>query len=204
MNTTYTYPNAIIYRIVCNETGEVYIGSTVGGLTDRMDRHRSDAKRYNTWVTSGSVGKRPRPFCCSIQILNRNNYTVFQIEPYPCNTKTELCLREGDIQIQYKNSIGALCVNVRVAGGYARAGGEVIYRKQYFKQYNEENAEKIREQSKQYYKKNTTKRLFREGVKHDCAVCAGRYTYSSKARHFRSQKHQRAMQCATQASAHHD
>ena len=181
-----------------------------------MSLHRASAKRYNKWITSGSVGNRPDGcHCCSIQILNRGNYTVFQIESYPCNTKTELCLREGDIQIQYKNSIGDLCINVCIAGAHARAGGKVEYSKQRYidnadtirkqrKQYYKNNADTMREQSKQYYKANTTKVSARIGVKHHCAVCAGRYTHGNRLHHIRTHKHQRAMQCATQASAHHD
>jgi hypothetical protein len=224
--TTYTYPDAIIYGIKCDETKELYIGSTVGGLEQRMSVHRHGATVYNTWVTNGSVGKRPNR-CYSIQIMNRGNYTVVQIERCPCNTKTELCLREGDIQLEYKSSIGTLCINNNIAGAHARAGGIVEYDKQYQKQYQKHyatqyrkdnldtireqkkqwykaNVDTIREQSKQYNQKNATKIAAREGVKHDCGVCGGRYTYTSKAKHFRTQKHQRAMQSDTQASAHHD
>jgi len=218
MTTSYKYPNALIYRIVCNETGEVYIGSTVGTLEQRMCVHRTGAKRYNTWVANGSVGKRPDgAHCCSLHILNRGNYEYFEIQPYPCNTKPELYLREGDIQIKYKKELGALCINICIAGAHARAGGKVEYNKQYNKQYYKNNAEKLREQSKQYYKenadticeytkqynqKNATKIAARKKVKHDCAVCGAEYTHGHKARHFKSQMHQRAMQ--SDASAQHD
>jgi hypothetical protein len=217
MNTpSYKYPDAIIYGIKCNETGEVYIGSTVGTLTDRMDRHRASVKRYNKWVISGSVGKRPNGCrCCSIQILNRGNYTVFEIEPYPCNTKTELCLREGNIQIQHKKELGTLCINERVAGAHARAGGELNYWKQYNednlekkheqnKQYRIDNADTIRKKSKQYQQKNADTIREKKNVKHNCSVCGGRYTHGNKSIHFRTKVHQRAMCINDQASAHHD
>jgi hypothetical protein len=200
MNTTYTYPDALIYRIVCNETGEVYIGSTVGKLTDRMNKHRSDATQYNNWVLSGCIGKRPRCFCCSIQILDRNNYTAVEIEPYPCNTKNELCLREGDIQIQYKNELGTLCVNMCIAGAFARAGGKVEYNKQYYI----DNGDTMREYNKQYRKDNSAKIAARDGVKHNCSLCGGRYIHKHRSQHFRTKVHQDAVQCDTQASAHHD
>ena len=231
MTTSYTYPNAIIYGIKCNETGEVYIGSTVRKLERRMDRHRCDATQYKTWVAAD--GKRPR-LCCSIQIIDRGNYCVFQIESYPCNTKTELCLREGIIQMQYKSSMGALCINMCIAGAIARAGGKVEYFKQYNKQYYTDNADTIREQRKQYYtdnadtileqkkqyyienadtirekkkqyrKDNTEKIAARIGVKHNCSVCGGIYTHGNKTHHFKTKVHQRAVQCNEQASAHHD
>jgi hypothetical protein len=198
-NTSHTYPDAIIYGIKCGETGEIYIGSTVKTLEHRMNRHRARATQYNNWVVSGCIGKCPYR-CCSIQILNRGNYTVFEIEPYPCNTLSELFLREGNIQIQYKSSMGALCINMYIAGAHARAGGKVKYKKQYSKQYYIDNADTILEQSKQYYKANTTKVSARIGVKHDCGVCGGRYTHGNRLQHIRTQKHQRA----DQASAHHD
>ena len=174
--TTHTYPNAIIYGIKCGETNELYIGSTVSTLVHRTSVHQTTANRYNKWVANGSVGKRPGGSrCCSTQILNRNYYIVFQIEPYPCNTLSELCLREGELQMQYKSSIGVLCINKRVAGAVARAGSKVEY-------------------DKQYSQKNATKRAIRNGVKHDCSVCGGKYRHGDRAQHFKTQKHQGAMQ----------
>jgi hypothetical protein len=229
MTTTYTYPNAIIYGVVCNKTNEIYIGSTVRTLEQRMSLHRHGTRQYNNWVVSGCIGKCPYR-CCSIQILNRGNYKYFEIESYPCDTKTELYLREGNIQIQYKNEFGSLCINVCIAGAHARAGGRVEYDKQRYienvdtirkqkKQYRIDNADTIREKKKQWYKNNAdtilekqkqydannaTKIAMRMGVKHDCGVCGGRYTHGNRLHHIRTHKHQRAMQCATQASAHHD
>ena len=214
--TTYTYPNAIIYRIVCNETGEVYIGSTVGTLARRMTVHRHAATQYNKWGANGSVGKRPDGCrCCSIQILNRNTYTVFQIEPYPCNTLSELCLREGGIQIQYKKDIGTLCINRCIAGALTRAGGKVKYQKQRYtdnvetireqhKQYYTDNAETICEQQKQYRQKNATKVAAQIAVKHTCSVCGGRYTHGNKAQHFKTKMHQGAMHSDSPPVAKHD
>ena len=102
--------------------------------------------------------------------------------------------------MQYKSSMGALCVNMCIAGALARAGGKV----KYYKQYNEDNLDTIRKQQKQYQQKHATKIAARNKVKHNCSVCAGRYTHVNRARHFRSPKHQDAMCINTQASAHHD
>ena len=184
MNTSFKYPDAIIYGIKCDETNEVYIGSTVRTLEHRMSLHRASAKRYNKWITSGSVGKRQRR-CCSIQILNRNNYSVFEIETSPCNTLSELRLREGEFQMQYKSSMGALCINMCIAGALARAGGVVEYSKQRYI----DNAEKI----KQYKQTNATKIASRAAVKHNCSVCGGRYTCNNRAKHFKTKVHQDAM-----------
>jgi len=73
-----SYENGKIYKIVCNTTGEVYIGSTKAYMSERMARHRSD-KGYD---------------CASKQIIDRGNYTVSIIESYPCKTHDELLWRE--------------------------------------------------------------------------------------------------------------
>ncbi len=38
------YKNSKIYRIVCNETGETYIGSTTQTLTKRLSKHKENFK----------------------------------------------------------------------------------------------------------------------------------------------------------------
>jgi hypothetical protein len=58
-----------IYKITCNITGEIYVGSTILTLENRLSRH----KYFNG----------PRN-CTSIQIIARNDYTMELIEDYPC------------------------------------------------------------------------------------------------------------------------
>mmetsp|Transcript_32665 Transcript_32665/g.38319 ORF Transcript_32665/g.38319 Transcript_32665/m.38319 type:complete len:103 (+) Transcript_32665:95-403(+) len=41
------YKNGKIYKIVCNETNEIYIGSTTQTLTDRLCQHVSKFKHNN-------------------------------------------------------------------------------------------------------------------------------------------------------------
>ena len=69
------YKNSIIYEIVCNITGERYIGSTKRRLNQRMCQHKE--LRYS-----------------SKQIIERNNYTESILEHYPCNDKDELRQQE--------------------------------------------------------------------------------------------------------------
>jgi len=70
------YKNGKIYKIVCNETNEVYYGSTIIKLKYRINRHRNSN------------------MCMSRQIINRNNYYYELIEDYSCNNKYELETRE--------------------------------------------------------------------------------------------------------------
>ena len=48
------YKNGKIYKIECNETGEVYYGSTTRKLCDRMTDHR---RGYRFWLEGNNVGK---------------------------------------------------------------------------------------------------------------------------------------------------
>jgi len=55
----------IIYEIVCNETGERYIGSTIQTLKERIKNHKTDVKRE----------------CCSSkQIIERGNFNANVLE----------------------------------------------------------------------------------------------------------------------------
>ena len=66
------------------------------------------------------------------------------------------------------------------------------------KDYYENNKEKLLEKQKQYEKeyreKNKEKILERRNQKCKCE-CGGKYTYSSKARHLKSKKHQKKKKC---------
>ena len=67
-----------IYKIVCNETGEQYIGATCQKkLCTRLAQHVS--KHNNT---------------TSRTIIDSGNYEICLIENYPCNCKDELHMRE--------------------------------------------------------------------------------------------------------------
>ena len=71
------YQNAKIYKIVCNNTGKQYIGSTVQNrLSSRLATHKNK-----------KIGS-------SKEIIEGGNYSIILIENYPCNSKDELHKRE--------------------------------------------------------------------------------------------------------------
>ena len=70
------YSQSKIYKIVCNETGKIYIGSCIIDLDKRLWNHKSQRD------------------CSATQILDRNNYEILLIENYPCKTNEELRWRE--------------------------------------------------------------------------------------------------------------
>ena len=125
------YKNGKIYQLVCNETGEVYIGSTRQDLEVRLTKHKSDGLNIS--------GKRNH-VCVSKQIIDRNNYYIELLENYPCNNQFELQRKEGE----YQRAIE--CINKVIAG---RTHKEWIednkqHRINYGKTYAIENAEAIK------------------------------------------------------------
>ena len=75
------YNNGKIYKIVCNITGDQYIGSTVQSLCVRKGGHVSDSTKE-------------KQKCMVSTIILRGNYDMCLIENYPCTNKEELHKRE--------------------------------------------------------------------------------------------------------------
>jgi hypothetical protein len=69
----YTRGKSKIYRICCNETGEVFYGYTIIQIDKKMNNLRSKSSK-----------------CISKQIINRDNYYYQVVEYYWCNNKNEL------------------------------------------------------------------------------------------------------------------
>ena len=123
------YQNGKIYKIECLTTNKIYIGSTTQPLSKRLTNHVSEYKRY----LNGKV-----PYITAFDILKGNNYRIYLIEKYSCDTKEELLSKEG----QYIRSLE--CVN-KVIPCRTR------------KQYKEDNKEKMQEYHKHYYESNKKK-----------------------------------------------
>tara|TARA_R110000782_G_scaffold145179_1_gene237950 strand:- start:11 stop:592 length:582 start_codon:yes stop_codon:yes gene_type:complete len=173
------YSKSKIYKIVCNETGETYYGSTTVLLSQRIGKHRL----YNS--------------CSSRCIIERGNYDYSLIEEFPCESKEQLHKRE---RWYIENND---CVNVRVEGRtqkeYQNANKEKIQERK--KQYYQANKEKIqeyyqanKEQTKQYYQANKEKiQEYRE---------ANKEKIKEKKRIYRRQR-KKTCECGCEVSADH-
>ena len=168
------YKNGKIYKIVCYDTGEVYVGSTVQDLERRLKTHKS-----------------PVNGCCSKQIIDRNNYYIELLETYPCNNEFELNLKEGE----YQRAIE--CINRRIAGRTdaewrqdnietIKAHGKEYYQdnKEKLKQYRINNADK----RKQYCIDTKDKRRKRDSEEVNCS-CGCVITKGYKSSHLKTKKH---------------
>ena len=88
------YQNSKIYRLWCDETDKIYIGSTTLKLCNRLAHHKSS---HNS--------------CRSKTLFEiSNNVKIELIENYPCNSKEELNKKEGE------HIRGMDCVNKNIAG----------------------------------------------------------------------------------------
>jgi len=135
------YQQGKIYTIRNYTDNEmIYVGSTIRTLSQRLAKHRCDCK-------TGS--------CISLysHIVDNDwtNWYIELYEYYPCNSKTELEKREGEVI----REIGTINKNI--------AGRKM---KEYRKKYYEDNADKVKEYNKKYYEDNLDK--FKEKHKKYC------------------------------------
>jgi hypothetical protein len=166
------YNNGKIYKLVCDTTGDVYIGSTVMQLCRRLSGHVGNTKdKYRQ--------------CASRDIILRKNYKIILIENYPCANKEELQRKEREYiekidcvnksipqQTLYewrdKNKDKVISINKKYLDKnkdklrerrkiYYEANKDKICDKA--KQYYEANKDKICDKAKQYYEKKTKNQL---------------------------------------------
>ena len=83
---TSNYSQGKIYKIVCNKTGLVYIGSTCRSLDERLKEHEYDSKRY--------LEKKTNIFISSIYVTFSKDCKIELIENYPCQNRKELEKKE--------------------------------------------------------------------------------------------------------------
>jgi hypothetical protein len=134
------YSKSKIYKIVCNITGLVYIGSTTQNLCGRIQDHKNDYKRYLN-------GKHN--YVSSFKILENDNYNIVLVEEFPCQNKNQLHARE---RYWIENTE---CVNMIIPTRTKKEWRED--HKEEIKIYLENNKEKISERWKQYYETNKEK-----------------------------------------------
>ncbi len=100
--------NAYIYIIKCNTTKEIYIGSSYIPISLRLMKHLTDLKGYM------GINKKHRNYRSSFEVLFNDNYEMFKIEEYPCNSKEELEEREGKHILKNRYIHKEKCVNKRM------------------------------------------------------------------------------------------
>lgn len=184
MNNNSKYSKGKIYKIITDNSNDIYIGSTIQTLKRRLDRHKTDCKNREGKYTSSII-------------IKQGNYSIELIKNYPCNSKAELNAEEGRIQREME------CVNRCIAGRSRKqwridnGEEEKVKRRDYYlkhkekidkkqKDYYKEHKEKIDKYHKEYKEKNKVK---------NCAItrclCGGKYQHRGKADHLKTNKHKK-------------
>jgi len=164
-----------IYKIVCNTTGNIYIGSTIKDLKYRLTRHLNDYVSFNNKIKGVT-------YRTSFEIFKNNNYQIELIENFPCYSQYFLRRREGEYQRNLE------CVNKFIAG---RTGKELS--KDKGKAYQCEKTQKYREQHRELLAKkqreynNLNKKKINDKIA--CPLCG---FYGSR-RHLKD--HQKTQNC---------
>ena len=124
------YQNGKIYKIICEETENIYIGSTTQNIKYRLSHHKSE---HNPTMSKSFINPK-------IELL----------EAYPCSSKRELCLREA----HYIRTLE--CVNcsipLRTQKEWIEDNKEHYEKRQ--KKYYELNRDSILKKANDYYRKN--------------------------------------------------
>jgi len=182
------YQNGKIYKIVSNDCGLVYIGSTAEyKLKDRLKGHEEDFK-YGVYVSSS-------------ELIKQSHYDIIELEAYPCNSKAALETQERFWMLKYRNE-GITVVNINIPSGIV-ADNYADWRKQYDKQYRQDNKDKLKQHReenkgglsyyhKQYREDNKQKIKEKAAVKVTCD-CGCEVTTGNLTRHKKSQRHIKLM-----------
>ena len=146
------YSKSKIYKIVCNITGLIYIGSTSQTLCQRLQDHKKNYKRYLN---------EKFPFISSFKIIENNNYDIILVENFPREKKEELHSRER-YWIENTECVN-MVISTRTHREWYQDNKEKL--KKHMKKYRENNKEKIKEyyennkeKIKEYYENNKEKK----------------------------------------------
>jgi len=132
------YKNGKVYEIVCNITGERYIGSTTQALSKRLAEHRSNFKRYHEF--------KKGDFYTSFEIICRGAYAIILREEVPCENKEQL------IRAERRHIESGPCVN-KIIPGQTRREHHAAHRDEHLAQmrdYYIANKERINTQQRDY------------------------------------------------------
>jgi len=98
------YQKGKIYKIVCNETNQVFIGCTIQNSVAHGVAH--EVRQYQRFYMGQRQSKR-----FSYPIIERGDYTGTLLCNFPCNSRDELVSCENEWIQKYKNDGDCECVN---------------------------------------------------------------------------------------------
>ena len=98
------YSTCVMYRIVCNDINisECYVGHTTN-LTKRRYQHKIDYKHNRNRKVYKFIGEHG----------GFENWSIIQIEEYPCNTYDDALMRERYWMEYYKATLNSTGIRER-------------------------------------------------------------------------------------------
>lgn len=156
------YSQGKIYKLVCEESGKVYYGSTIQTLPQRLAQHKNHKNCMSKTMT---------------------NPKIYLVENYPCESKWELEERE---RYYIKNNE---CINItiphRTNKEYREDNKEhnAIIKKEYYQNVTKNNPKQMEDRKK-------NKKAYREKKYMYKCECGSVILRETKERHFRTKKHQ--------------
>jgi hypothetical protein len=147
--TAIDYSKNVIYKIVCNDLTitELYVGSTTDFIR-RKNEHK------NTCINSNNKNTNLKIY----QIIRNNgnweNWTMIQIEEYPCTNGNEARARER----YWFEQLNAM-LNTQHPNRSKKEYGKEFYKnnKDKINEYNKTNTDKIKERRQKWYESNKDK-----------------------------------------------
>jgi len=143
------YGNGLIYKLCCNDTNikDEYVGSTTD-FTERKRSHKRSCNNSNYNKYNLNVYK----------IIRENggfeNWSMIQIEKFPCENKRELETRERHWIETLKSKLNC-SIPTRTKKEYRTENVDKIKEKN--KEYYIENADKLKEKNKEWRTENVDK-----------------------------------------------
>ena len=161
------YQAGKIYKLISNNTDDIYIGSTIQKLCDRKAKHKYDYKRYL---------RNECNYTKAFEIIKYDDCIIELILSYPCENRKELERKEGEFIKKTK------CNNTYIAG---RTSKELNYYKYHNNEKYKLNIIRINKKS---YEKRKEQIAEKRKIKIKCK-CGSEYRKSDKARHEKTKKH---------------
>jgi len=172
------YSNSVIYKIEHLEKPElVYVGSTTN-FTKRKCKHKYNCNNQNS-----------KNYNCKLYKMIRENggfneFKIMIICEFPCNNKIELIIEEEKHRKELQASLNSY-------KAFRNNEENIIYKKEYYKEYNNNNKE-INKIKNKIYRENNKEKITEyrnnsnEKITCDCGSIISK---SNKLRHEKSKKH---------------
>jgi hypothetical protein len=186
------YKNSSIYKICCKDTNikDIYVGSTTN-FNRRKGEHKTKCCKEENKEYNKIVYKFIR------ENGGFNNWDMVEICKFSCDNKRELHKEERKY-LELLDATLNKVIPTRTFKQYYEDNKDKILEKN--KQYREDNKDEISKQKKeyseknkdkikQYYKDNKEKILEKKKKKYNCE-CSGKYTNCSKSKHLKTKIHQ--------------